>query len=168
MAQITVTWSAIGSSGHRVYYNDAGDAAWILDTPMGLPPGVLSHTIRGLEEGVIYNVGVSAWDGVNESPIVQVMDNVPPVPDPDPAPDPDPMPEPEPDPTPPAPPLRAKDLEVVAEGSGMYRVFVGGAQVSQHTSERKALKRALNEKLAAGGAVEVWYDHDYLVRVEVK
>ena len=161
MAQITVVWDAMGLAGHRVYYREAGDTVWILGTPTGIPAGVFAYTITELEAGVNYDVGVSAWDGMIESPIVEIVSDIPPEPE-------SPPPEPEPDPTPPVPPLRARDLEVVAEGSGMYRVFVDGVQVSQHTSERKALKRALNEKLVAGRSMNVWYDHDYLVRVEVK
>ena len=156
MAQITVTWEAQGADGHRVYIRDTGDESWILVTPTGLPAGVLTYTIHWLDEGVAYDVGVSAWDGSTESPIVELAASLPP------------EPEPEPPPEPPEPPLRAKDLDVRAEGSGMYRVFVGGVPLSQHTSERRAEKKAIDAKIEAGRSVAVFYDHDYKVWIEVK
>jgi hypothetical protein len=43
---------------------------------------------------------------------------------------------------------------------------VNGVVVSQHNTERKALKRAIDEKLEDPVA-EVFYDHhDYIVRIE--
>lgn len=162
MAQITVSWEAMGAAGHRIYYRVPADESWIFAAEV--PHGVLEYTIHFLGDRILYDVGVSAWDGVTESPIVMLVADVEPVPEPDPVP-PTPGPEPEPTPEPPTPTLRAKDLEVIAEGSGMYRVLVDGVQVSQHTSERKALKRALDEKLAQPEA-EVFYEHDYLVRIE--
>ena len=86
----------------------------------------------------------------------------PPPPEPEPEP---PPPEPEPEPEPEPPPLRAKDLDVAAEGVG-YQVFVDGAAVSQHNTERRALKRAIDEKLD-NPAAEVFYEHsEYIVRIE--
>jgi hypothetical protein len=37
------------------------------------------------------------------------------------------------------------DVDLVAVGSGLYRVFVNGAKVSEHTQERKASERAVEE-----------------------
>lgn len=54
-------------------------------------------------------------------------------------------------------------LKLTAVGSGYYRVFVDGIQVSQHTAEREAIESAADHALT--GAV-VYYDHDYRVDVE--
>lgn len=54
--------------------------------------------------------------------------------------------------------------DLTAEGSGYYRVYVDGVEVSQHTTERKAIQRAMSEREANPEAV-VLYDHDYRVSV---
>lgn len=53
-------------------------------------------------------------------------------------------------------------IELTAKGSGYYRVFVDSLQVSQHTTEREAAERAINEKTDTNN---VYYDHDYHVQV---
>ena len=55
-------------------------------------------------------------------------------------------------------------VEFTARGSGYYRVFVDGAQVSRHVAEREAAERAVNEAESNPGA-HVRYDHDYEVDV---
>ena len=55
-------------------------------------------------------------------------------------------------------------VEFTARGSGYYRVYVDGIQVSRHIAEREAAERAVNEAEANPGA-HVRYDHDYEVDV---
>ena len=56
-------------------------------------------------------------------------------------------------------------IKYTAIGSGYYRVFRNGIEISKHTSEREANERAVNEELA-NPASEVTYKHDYEVKVE--
>ena len=55
-------------------------------------------------------------------------------------------------------------VECIARGSGYYRVYVDGVEVSQHTTPHKAQERATNEAEANPDA-HVRYDHDYEVDV---
>jgi hypothetical protein len=55
--------------------------------------------------------------------------------------------------------------KLTAEGSGYYRVFVDGAEVSRHTTEREAVESSLRALAEHPGAA-VRYTHDYVVRVE--
>jgi len=57
-------------------------------------------------------------------------------------------------------------VELTAEDSGYFRVFVDGVQVSQHTTEREAAERVIQEE-TANPAAECYYDHPYKVRAEM-
>jgi hypothetical protein len=54
--------------------------------------------------------------------------------------------------------------DLTAQGSGYYRTYVDGQEVSQHTTERKAIE-AVYKLREQHPAAEVTYDHDYLVVV---
>lgn len=58
-------------------------------------------------------------------------------------------------------------VEFTARGSGYYRVFVNGEQVSQHVAEREAVERAVNEAEDNPDAT-IYYDHDYEVDVLIQ
>ena len=64
-------------------------------------------------------------------------------------------------------PLSAQTINLTAKNQGYYIVTVDGAKVSQHTAEREAVERAVNEKLAKPEAV-VEYTHDYRVVVTLE
>lgn len=55
-------------------------------------------------------------------------------------------------------------IDVQARNSGYYKVFVNGAEYSQHTAEREAIENA-TEALAADPSAAVYYTHDYVVDV---
>lgn len=56
-------------------------------------------------------------------------------------------------------------MKLTAIGSGYFRVFKDGIEVSKHTSEREAIEAAVNLEDAAPTA-SVTYKHDYEVKVE--
>lgn len=56
-------------------------------------------------------------------------------------------------------------IDLRAIGSGYHEVFVDGVKVSQHTTERGAAERAVNEYLSNPDAT-VEYRRDYVVVVE--
>ena len=56
-------------------------------------------------------------------------------------------------------------MKLTALGSGYYRVFKNGDEVSKHNSEREAMESAINMELADPSAV-MTIKHDYEVRVE--
>lgn len=57
-------------------------------------------------------------------------------------------------------------VTLTATAGGYYRIYVDGAERSQHQQEREAVEAAL-AVLAAQPSAVVEYDHDYRVRVEV-
>lgn len=57
-------------------------------------------------------------------------------------------------------------IKLTATGSGYYRVYLDGVEVSQHTTPHKAAESAVNVKMENPGS-RVSYDHDYNVVVEV-
>jgi len=60
---------------------------------------------------------------------------------------------------------RKEVYDAIAEGSGLYRVFEDGVEVSQHSQERKAQESAVEHKLE-DPCRQVYYDHDYRVRID--
>ena len=56
-------------------------------------------------------------------------------------------------------------MKLTAIGSGYYRVFKDGAEVSKHSSEREAVEAAVNLEATTPSA-NITYKHDYEVRVE--
>jgi hypothetical protein len=56
-------------------------------------------------------------------------------------------------------------VKYTAQQSGYFRVFVNGAEVSQHTTEREALERAENEE-EKNPANDIEVTHEYKVAVE--
>lgn len=58
-------------------------------------------------------------------------------------------------------------MKFTAVGSGYYRVFKDGVEVSKHTSEREAIEKALIVESAEPQA-NVTYVHDYEVKVEAE
>lgn len=58
------------------------------------------------------------------------------------------------------------DVTLTATGSGYYRVYVDGVEVSQHTTQHKADEAAINAKTINSDSV-VTYDHDLIVNVDI-
>lgn len=56
-------------------------------------------------------------------------------------------------------------MKFTAVGSGYYKVFKDGVEVSKHTSEREAIEAATNLELA-DPASNISYKHEYEVKVE--
>ena len=56
-------------------------------------------------------------------------------------------------------------MKLTATGSGYYRVYKDGIEVSKHTSEREAIEAAANRELSHPSDV-ITYKHDYEVKVE--
>lgn len=56
-------------------------------------------------------------------------------------------------------------MKLTALGSGYYRVFKDGVEVSKHTSEREAVEAATNLEIADPSKA-ITYKHDYEVKVE--
>lgn len=56
-------------------------------------------------------------------------------------------------------------MKLTAIGSGYYRVYVDGIEVSKHTSEREAIESAFARE-TADPSKNVTYKHDYEVKVE--
>lgn len=58
-------------------------------------------------------------------------------------------------------------MKLTAIGSGYFRVYANGLEVSKHTSEREAVEAAVNLE-AVNPSSEITYKHDYEVKVEVE
>ena len=63
--------------------------------------------------------------------------------------------------------MAAPKVDLTARGSGYYRVFVNGGQISRHIAEREAIEVATEQALINKNA-QIYYDHDYEVDVAVR
>lgn len=62
------------------------------------------------------------------------------------------------------PPVKKQLYDAIAEGSGLYVVYVNDVEQTSHSQERKAQESGV-EFLVADPSASIYYIHDYKVRL---